>query len=83
MAEQPENKARRTLVDGFSKSPELLEYRLYQVFTVLGNEAVVAIHNDAIADIAQMVGGGLKILVEEVAQSILNVSKAELLKEKK
>jgi len=82
MTDQPDNKARRTLVEGFSKSPELLEYKLYQVFTVLSNEGMVAIHNDAIADVAQMVGGGLKNLVEEVAQSILNVSKAELLKEK-
>lgn len=77
-----EDKARRILVDGYSKSPELLEFKLHQVFDVLANDAVVAVHNDVIQDIANMVGDGKKKLVEEVAQSILNVSKAELLKEK-
>lgn len=77
------NKARRTLVDGYAKSPELLEYKLYQVFTILGNDAMTAVHNDVMVDIANMVGDGLKGLVEKVAQSILDVSKAELTKEKK
>lgn len=77
---KPDNRARTALVEGYTKSPELLEYKLYQVFTKLGSDAMVAVHNDIITDIEVMAGGGLKKLVEEIAQSIINVSKAELLK---
>lgn len=79
----PDNKARRILVDGYTKSPELLEYKLYQVFDSLNSEAKVAVHNDINFDIGLMVGDGREKLVQEVAQSILNISKSELLKEKK
>lgn len=79
----PKNKIRRTLVDGYSKSPELLEFKLQQVFGVLANDAAVAVHNNSIEDIVIMVSGGQDELVEKVAQVILNVSKAEFLKEKK
>ena len=79
----PDNKARRTLVDGYAKSPELLEYKLYQVFEGLKGEAQIAVHNDITFDIRLMIGDGLKKFVEDVVQSILNVSQSELNKEKK
>lgn len=79
MAESP----RKTLIYSYSVAPRLLELRLYQIFRQLENPEQVAVHNDIMDDINVMVGEGLEGLVEKVAQEVINVGKAELVKEKK
>lgn len=78
----PNTKVRQMLIDGYSTAPKLLEYKLYQVFKILSNQEQVAVHNDILDDVKLMVGVGIKDLVEKVAQEIINVGKAEMLKEK-
>ncbi len=79
----PDNKVRKILVEGYIKSPELLEYKLYQIFKTLSNPEQVAIHNDIMDDVKLIVGGGIKNLVEKVTNVIILEGRAELLKEKK
>lgn len=79
----PATKVRKTLINGYSIAPELLEYKLYQVFKPLSNTEQVAVHNDIMDDVSLMVGAGVKDLVEKVAQEIINTGKAEMMKEKK
>ena len=77
------NPARKILIEGYSKSPELLEYKLLQVFKSLSNPEQVAVYNDIMDDISLIVGDGLKDLVEKIASEIVLAGGAELLKEKK
>lgn len=79
----PFKKVRQDIVLGYSKSPELLECRLYQIFKTLSNQEQVAVHNDIMDDVKLMVGEGIKDLIEKVAQEIINTGKAEMVKEKK
>lgn len=75
--------ARKTIIEGYCKSPELLEYKLFQVFKSLANPEQVAVHNDIMDDISLIVGDGLTDFVVKVADEIVLAGRAELLKEKK
>jgi len=77
------NPARKILIEGYSKSPELLEYKLLQVLKTLTGPEQVAVHNDIMDDINLIVGDGKEDLVQKVAGEIILTGKAELLKEKK
>jgi len=76
-------KARRTLVEGYDTSPQLLEYKLFQIFTNLTSQEQVAVFNDIMDDIQIMVGESKTILVEKIARAIINTGMAEMMKEKK
>ena len=75
--------ARKTLIEGYAKSPELLEYKLYQIFKPFTNPEQVAVYNDIMDDVILIVGERIKELVEKVAAEIILAGRAEMLKDKK
>lgn len=82
MAEKtPDNKVRRMLVTNYEATPELLEYKLYQVLKLLETQEQVAVFNDIMFDIQLMVGEGMKDLVEKVVADIILVGKSEVVKD--
>jgi hypothetical protein len=71
------------LVKNYSVAPDLLVYKLYQVFATLDTPEKIAVYNDIMADIKTIIGGNIERLCEDVARLIIQAGKEDLQKEKK
>ncbi len=74
-------KEQSILVKNYSIAPELLEYKLYQVFKPLNTPDQVAVFNDVIQDIGFIVGGNIGRLAKDVAGLIIQAGKEDMMKE--
>lgn len=78
----PDQEHRYRLIEAYGKSPELLQLRLADVFAVCMEPPEVAVSNDAVKVIMDMVGDGLGDLCERLAPVILEVAENQTMKEK-
>ena len=70
------------LVKNYDLAPQLLEYKLYQVFKKLETSDQVAVFNDVIQDIGFIIGGNIERLATDVARLIIQAGKEDMMKAK-
>lgn len=78
----PDQEHRYRLIEAYTKAPELLKLRLADVFAVCVEPGEVAVSNDAVRTVMDMVGDGLSDMCERLSPVILEVAKNQMMKEK-
>ncbi len=74
-------KEQSILVKNYDLAPQLLEYKLYQVFKLLKTPDQIAVFNDVIQDIEFIIGGNIERLATDVARLIIQAGKEDMMKE--
>ena len=71
-------KAQEILVKNYSIAPDLLTYKLYQIFRVLDTPEKVAVFNDTMQDIHYIIGDSIEPLLIEMTRLIVETGKSDM-----
>lgn len=70
--------AQEVLVKNYGIAPDLLTYKLYQIFRVLDTPEKVAVFNDTMQDIHYIIGGNQEAFLAQLTRLIIEAGKSDM-----